>query len=297
MASSYPAATTVVRVGGFTYGPTVRTSDGVEIATYDLGGDGPPLLFSHATGFHGLVWPPLAGRLGARFRGVAFDHRGHGRSGKDPSGSYEWSSLVLDTAAVIDGLGLDQPYAVGHSMGGAVLLLHEQAAPGTFRRLYCYEPVVLPVVEGPPGAATMALAAAARRRREIFASREAAYANYTTKAPFSTFDPAVVRLYVDHAFDDLADGSVRLRCRGEDEARVYEAAMRHTGWVHLPEVEPPVTLACGGDGADFDEDAVTAMAARMPHARVEVLASLGHFGPLEDPALVAGSILAAMDSR
>jgi pimeloyl-ACP methyl ester carboxylesterase len=301
MASSYPqgadvaalgaVATTVLRVEG----STVRTSDGVEIATYDLGGDGPPLLLAHATGFHGLVWPPLAAHLRARFRCVAFDHRGHGRSGKDPSGIYEWSSLVLDPAAVIAGLELGQPYAVGHSMGGGVLLLAEQAAPGTFRKLYCYEPVVLPVVEGPPEASSLPLAPAARRRREIFASREAAHANYADKAPFSTFDPAVVQLYVDHGFEDLADGTVRLRCRGEDEARVYEAAMRHTGWVHLPEIEAPVTVACGGEDAHFNEDAVTAMAARIPEGRAEVLASLGHFGPLEDPALVAGSILAAMD--
>jgi pimeloyl-ACP methyl ester carboxylesterase len=151
-------------------------------------------------------------------------------------------------------------------------------------------------VEGPPEASSLPLAPAARRRREIFASREAAYANYTDKAPFSTFDPAVVQLYVDHGFEDLADGTVRLRCRGEDEARVYEAAMRHTAWVHLPEIETPVTVACGGDGAHFNEDAVTSMAARMPDARTEVLAGLGHFGPLEDPALVAGSIRAAMDS-
>ena len=45
----------------------VTSRDGVDVAVYDLGGDGPPLLLAHATGFHGLVWDGFADRLTERF--------------------------------------------------------------------------------------------------------------------------------------------------------------------------------------------------------------------------------------
>jgi pimeloyl-ACP methyl ester carboxylesterase len=274
----------------------VTTSDGVSIATYELGGDGPPLLLAHATGFHGRTWLPVATHLQSRFRCVAYDHRGHGRSGKSPDGTYDWSQLVLDTRAVIDGLGLGQPRAVGHSMGGAVLILAEEARPGTFQAVYGFEPVVMPVDEstGPPPPNPMA--PGARRRREVFASRAEALANYAGKPPFASFTPEALEAYVEYGFEDLPDGTVRLLCRGEDEARVYEGAVAHAAWPALGQMAAPVTLACGEVGPHFDETMLRAMAARTRRARVDVLPSVGHFGPMEDPERVAASIIAGMDA-
>ena len=39
------------------------SSDGVSVALHDLGGDGPPLVFVHATGFHGRCYRRIAERL------------------------------------------------------------------------------------------------------------------------------------------------------------------------------------------------------------------------------------------
>jgi pimeloyl-ACP methyl ester carboxylesterase len=274
----------------------VTTSDGVPIATYELGGDGPPLLLAHATGFHGLGWLPVAEHLRSRFRCVAYDHRGHGRSGKDPTGTYDWKHLVLDCIAVIEGLGLGGTRAAGHSLGGAVLMLAEEAMPGTFRALYGYEPVVPPVDErtGPPP--PNPLAPGARRRREVFPSRMAALDNYAAKPPFSAFTAEALEAYVEYGFEDLADGTVRLRCRGEDEARIYEGAMLNGAWLGLGQIRAPVTLAGGADAPHFNQEALRAIAARIGRAEVEVLSGLGHFGPMEDPAAVAASIAGALGS-
>jgi pimeloyl-ACP methyl ester carboxylesterase len=241
------------------------------------------------------LWLPVASRLRSRFRCIAYDHRGHGRSGKAPDGEYAWRNLVLDTVAVIDGLGLGQPSAVGHSMGGGVLLMTEEDTPGTFRSMYCYEPVVIPVDEstGPPP--TNPMAAGARRRREVFPSRQAALDNYSGKPPFASFTPEALETYVQYGFDDLPDGTVRLSCRGEDEARVFEGAMTNGAWFRLGQIKAPVTLACGTGDAHFNEEALTAAAARIPEARLDVLPRVGHFGPMEEPEAVAASILAAMD--
>jgi pimeloyl-ACP methyl ester carboxylesterase len=278
----------------FTVGPRAPTPDGIEIATYDLGGTGPALLLAHATGFHGLTWLPVAAHLRHDFRCIAFDLRGHGRSDKDPSGTYEWHGFAVDAVAVVAELGLAGVVAAGHSCGGAALLLAEEAGPGRFRSLYCWEPVVPAAGHTPRSPGSGSLAAAARRRREVFPSRDEALANYAGKPPFSSFDPAAVQAFVDHGFEDLDDRTVRLRCRSEDEARTYEAASRHRAWSGLSLVAAPTTLACGGPGAHFGEAAIAAMAERMPRARTEVLPDLDHFGPLERPQEVASSIIAAM---
>jgi pimeloyl-ACP methyl ester carboxylesterase len=280
----------------FTSGPRVTTTDGVEIATYDLGGTGPPLLLCHATGFHALVWLALAPLLRDRFHCVAFDARGHGRSGKAPSGNYQWGGFALDVKAAIEGVGLEQPRAVGHSCGGAALLLAEEAWPGLVRSMYCYEPVVSPVGAGSVHGRANAMADSTRRRREVFAGRDEAYTNFRNKAPFSELAPDAVRAYVDHGFEDLADGRVRLRCRKEDEAAIYEMALQHSAFERLGEVTCPVTIVCGGTVPHFGPDQIAAVAARLPAAEIEILPGMGHFGPMQRPAEVAASIANAFDT-
>ena len=285
----------MTRPASVTDGPTVRTSDGVDIATYDLGGDGAPLLLAHATGFHGRMWLPVVAHLRQRYRCIAFDERGHGHSGKDPTGEYSWAGFSLDAAAVIDGWHLERPSAVGHSCGGALLLALEEACPGTFTSLYCFEPVVFADV--PEGLASQnPLAAMTRRRRESFDSRDMAAANYRAKPPLSRFDPAALDAYVTWGFEDLDDGTIRLRCRREDEARIYEGGPYNGVFPALDRITCPVTLVCGDAGAHFGRAQVEALGARMGNARTEVLGGIGHFGPYERPGAVARSILDGLEA-
>lgn len=273
--------------------PAVVTEDGVEIAWYDFGGDGPDLLLAHATGFHAHVWLPVAERLRSRFRCVAFDERGHGDSASPADGNFDWHGFARDALAVVEAAGLDRPFAVGHSCGGAALLMAEEAVPGTFSGLYCYEPVVNPTDEPQAPAGPTPLAEGARRRREVFESRDAAYERWASKPPTAAFAPEALRAYVDFGFDDLDDGTVRLKCRGEDEARTYEHGFAHDTYRRLAQVRCPVTLAYGGRGAAFGRDAMDVMAARLREARIDEATGLSHFGPLEDPAAVAEAVVRA----
>jgi pimeloyl-ACP methyl ester carboxylesterase len=260
------------------------------IAWYDFGGDGPDLLLAHATGFHAHVWLPVVEHLRDRFRCVALDERGHGDSDGGPGVDLDWRVAAHDLFTVIEAAGLVRPFGVGHSAGGAHLLMAEQDAPGTFRALYAYEPVI-PETPTPPG--ENPLAAGARRRKESFASKDEALARFRDKLPFSLFAPEVLSAYVDHGFDDLPDGGVRLKCRGEDEARTYEHGRAHDAFPRLGEVRCPVTIECGSAPSPFGIEACELYASRLPHARATALDGLTHFGPLEQPALFAERIAAA----
>lgn len=276
-------------IGTITAGPRVRASDGVEIATYNFGGDGPPLMLAHATGFHGRCWLPLASELTDRFSVWAVDHRGHGDSGKDPRGGYDdWSVFVDDMLLVIAELGGDVWSGIGHSMGGAVLLMAEARRPGTFSGLCCYEPVVIPpgMLAQAPGGTGSSMSDLARKRRAVFPSKAAARENYASKPPFATFHPAALDAYVEHGFVDC-EGGVTLACAREDEASVYEGAATNDSWERLGEVRIPVTVLGGHGSIDPVGRLVEDVARRIPRGAALRVEGVGHFGPFEAPIKVA----------
>jgi 3-oxoadipate enol-lactonase len=57
--------------------------------------------------------------LAARYRVIAFDNRGAGRSDK-PFGPYSLEQMADDAVAVLDHAGADRAHVVGASMGGAI---------------------------------------------------------------------------------------------------------------------------------------------------------------------------------
>ncbi|MDQ4131379.1 MAG: alpha/beta hydrolase [Actinomycetota bacterium] len=243
----------------------------------------------HAAGLHGRVWAPLAAALGAGFRCLAPDLRGHGDSEPPPELNFDWRGFAADVLAVVDGLGLQNPLGAGHSSGATALLLAEQARPGTFRALYCFEPVIVPVHPPLGPDPDNWLAARARQRRATFASRAEALGNYATKPPLSELSSTVLRSYVEHGLEDLPDGTVRLKCPPEHEALVYETATAHDCYSNLDQVRCPVTLSRGGRSEAFPPRLAEQIAARLPLASHELHPDLGHLGPLEDPDAVAAS--------
>jgi pimeloyl-ACP methyl ester carboxylesterase len=273
----------------------VASSDGVTVVAWDHGGTGPPVVFCHATGFHGRYWDPACRRLAAHFRCIAIDLRGHGDSVLPVGASVEWHGMADDVLAVVDALALGPGLrAVGHSMGGASIVIAELARPGTFARAWLCEPIIVPPegwpVERPEG--PNALAEAARRRREVFASREEAYERYAARPPFAACDPEALRAYVQHGFRDLPDGTVILKCRGAVEAAVFEQS-RHDAFERLGVVQTEVVVAASGDGQP-PALAASLVAGALPNGRLEELPELTHFAPMEDPGRVAASILAAL---
>jgi pimeloyl-ACP methyl ester carboxylesterase len=281
------------------------TPDGLDIAVYDFGGEGGDLLLAHATGFCAEVFSPLAGALGDRYHCWGLDLRAHGQSDRPGDGNFAWSGFATDVLSAIDHLGLDQPAAFGHSCGGASVLLAEEAKPGTFSTLYCFEPVIFPEPDHISVAALgqdNPLSTGARRRRDTFPSAEDAFLNFASKPPFADLDPDVLRCYVEAGFelipdDEGGDGrSIRLLCRREDEAEVYFQGGAHRAFAHLHEIDCRVTLGCGQATDAFGLPFLDADAAQLRHATVEVIPGIGHFGPLQQPGLVADAVLRAFET-
>ena len=265
------------------------STDGVKLAVHDLGGDGPPLLMAHATGFCGPVLSPLAALLVDRFHCWAFDERGHGDTEWPPALDWKWSGFADDVLAVVDGLGLERPYGFGHSCGGAAMLDAEARRPQTFTALLCYEPIVWPELTAELATSRRPLITGALKRRDQFASRQEAYDNFSSKPPLESFDAPALRAYVECGFRPDTEG-VRLKCPPFVEASIYRQGLVHDGFTRLHQVRCPVTIGWGERSVAMERAVPEAQVDALPDATLVAFADLGHFGPMEGPRAIAAAI-------
>lgn len=100
--------------------PTI-TYRGIKLAYEDRGAGKPAFVFVHGWTCNRSFFAPQAEYFSRRHRVVSLDLRGHGDSDK-PQGKYPIAAYAEDIAYVVDQLGLGQPVAVGHSMGGITVL-------------------------------------------------------------------------------------------------------------------------------------------------------------------------------
>src|SRR5690606_19332415 len=92
--------------------------NGVTIGYDDAGSGEPALVLIHGWATDRAVMRPLFERAQVDHRVLALDLPGFGRSG--PSGAHAIGDYADDLAFLIDGLRLERPIVVGHSMGGMV---------------------------------------------------------------------------------------------------------------------------------------------------------------------------------
>lgn len=261
----------------------------------DFGGSGPDLIISHATGFHGAAYEPMARTLKEHFHVWALDFRGHGASSAPANGDFAWSGMAEDLRHCVAAIGVDSILAFGHSLGGAVALLVARTNPGLIRAAYLYEPIVFPrdlllKREGNP------MSEAARRRREVFSSKAAALSHYAANTPLGILRADALAAYVEHGFEGLADGSARLSCRAESEASTFECEEKMI-LEQLEGLDLEVTVARGmARPLSGPASLAPGIAAGLEVGRLVDHDHLGHFGPLESPGLIAADVLSAFPS-
>jgi pimeloyl-ACP methyl ester carboxylesterase len=102
----------------------VRSADGTRLHTQVFGPeDGYPIVLAHGITCAIRVWAYQIADLATDYRVIAFDHRGHGRSGLPQRGNYSLHHLAADVDAVLEGTLEPGERAIiaGHSMGGMAI--------------------------------------------------------------------------------------------------------------------------------------------------------------------------------
>lgn len=120
---------------------------GMAIAVNEWGPpDGEPIVFLHGFLDHGRSFFEVGQHLSGRFRVIAPDFRGHGRSGWAPPGSYyHFYDYFMDTKLVLDAVVGQAPvHLCGHSMGGSVATGFAAAFPQRVRKCVLIEGLGIP---------------------------------------------------------------------------------------------------------------------------------------------------------
>ncbi len=106
-----------------------------ELHYEDSGGAGEVVLFSHGLLFDARLFDAQVEALRGRYRCVAYDHRGQGRSADDPRRSIDMETLTADALALVEALELAPVHFCGLSMGGFVGLRLAARRPELLRSL------------------------------------------------------------------------------------------------------------------------------------------------------------------
>jgi len=274
--------------------PALRILDSkeVQLAVWEWPGEDPPLLFAHATGFHGRCWDRIIAMFPGR-RCLAIDARGHGRSGK-PEPPYHWRAFGTDLVFLAETLRVTGAIGIGHSMGGHITVQTAAARPETYRSLLLVDPTIFPrdYYGGPAPDASFTL-----RRRNQWKSAEEMFERFHSRMPFMRWRPEILHDYCEYGILPNGDGFV-LACPPAAEASIYENS-KASGSNIYPEiatVHHPVTVLRAGKTRMEDVFDLSAsptspdLAAHFTNGREVVLPDASHYIAMEEPERVTEEI-------
>jgi lipase len=268
------------------------TANGQQIAVWDWPGSEPPILFVHATGFHGRCWDRIIEHFPNR-RCLAVDSRGHGRSSK-PDPPAHWRDWGRDLTAVAEHLNLRDTVGVGHSMGGHITVQCAALRPVTYRAMLLVDPTIFSreLYGQPLGDTSFTL-----RRKNHWRGPDEMFERFKDRLPFSAWRPEILRDYCEYGLLPR-DGAYVLACPPPIEASIYENS-RHPDSDIYPEVatlrQPVVVMrAARTRRPDVFELAASPtspeLANHFSNAREIVLEGASHYIAMESPERVAEEI-------
>ncbi len=118
-------------------------ANGAKLYYEDTGAGAETIIFSHGLLWSGRMFAEQARHLKDRYRIIAYDHRGQGRSEVTPDG-YDMDTLTNDALALMDGLGIERCHFAGLSMGGFVALRLDSRYPARIKSLILMETTAQP---------------------------------------------------------------------------------------------------------------------------------------------------------
>lgn len=101
---------------------------------YVRAGEGDPVVLLHGFPQTWYMWRKIIPALAQRYTVIAPDLRGFGESSK-PIGGYDKRTVAEDIYQLVQGLGFEKVFLVGHDMGGPTAYAYASAHPNDVRGL------------------------------------------------------------------------------------------------------------------------------------------------------------------
>ena len=192
---------------------------------------------------------------------------------------------MKDLEGFIIAMGLREVRGFGHSAGGTAIGALASIRPDLISRAVLAEPVIFPP-EGPQRPND--LHERTLKRRRVFDSVDAMFANFEKKPPYHTWRRDILREYCEYGTRPDGHGKRVLKCPPEVEAAYYDAARYFDGFGYILACQRPLLILFGENSDTFDGVALKdRLEAGATHRRVVVVPDTSHFIPMEKPEEVA----------
>lgn len=261
---------------------------------YDSFGSGEAWInFLHANGYPPLAYRQLLTLLSQKSLVLAMRQRPLW-PGSDPAALPDWRPLADDLSQFLDAHHMNGVVGIGHSVGGLTTLRLALRQPERFSRLVLIDPVLFPIrmiffwrLAYQLGVAYRLhpLVRGALRRRTIFESRQAMFANYRSKAVFRNISDGALQDYVEAMARTRPDGQVELAYPPKWEARIYVTSLLADLelWRDLPSLKPPLMIIRGAETNTFWAETGRRVQCCLPQAQVVAIPDASHLVALEKP--------------
>jgi len=255
------------------------TSAGVSLY-YEIEGVGPPLCLINGYRLRGFAWPrAFIARLAGRCTVIVLDNRGTGRSDK-PADGYEFANLANDVVALLDDLGIARAHLLGYSMGGAIAQEVAIQYPSRIDHLILFATFCGGIWSEPASYSVFSRLLA----RGGQTPEEAAQAAWPV-----TYSPEYLATHVA-AVEQQMQRELRYPTPLFVAKRQMEAILNFSRYWDLPLVGAPTLVANGEHDILVKPRNSLILASRIPDARLELLADLGHRAIWEAPEEIADFI-------
>jgi 3-oxoadipate enol-lactonase len=249
---------------------------GADLNVEDSGGKGPAIVFSHGLLWSTSMWRFQVAAFRGRYRCIAYDHRGQGKSQVTASG-YDMDTLAGDAAALIELSGAAPAHFVGLSMGGFVGMRLAARRPELVRSLVLME-----------------TASDAEPWRTI--PKYAAMSLLTRFFGIRPFVPEVMKIMFARPFrEDPARRDLREGLAGELLANDLTGLRRAVSGVirrrpvakaELAKIRAPTLVVSGEQDSAVVPARSMRTAAQIPKSKFVSIPRAGHTSSLEEPEAV-----------
>lgn len=244
----------------------------------------PLLHFAHGNSYPAGTYNRLLAQLREHYDVRTLDMHGHDPRHPVADG---WGALVDELVEHLEGYGRPA-ILVGHSLGGMLCMLAAKRRPDLAR---CVVMLDSPVVAGwralgwrlaklAGWGERLSPARFARKRRELWPSREAAFQHFNAKPIFQAWAPGALDDYLEHGLAPHPEG-VTLRFRRDVESAIYQTLPHHMDAVIREPFPVPVGFVAGTRSEEMRQAGMDGT--RKLVGENLVMIEGGHLYPLEKP--------------
>lgn len=242
------------------------------------GSTGETIAFSHGLLWRTELFAPQIAALRGRYRCIAWDHRGQGRSSADHRNTIGMELVWKDAVALIEGLVRGPVHFCGLSMGGFIAMRMAARRPDLVRKLILIETSADPEP----------VEAVARYRLLTQVTRLLGPRVTRGKVAPIMFGKTIL---ADRARKAELDGYTELMSRRRDIWRAVNGVVDRAG-VHdeLARITAPTLVIVGDEDVATTRPKSERIAAAIRGAKLVVIPRAGHSSTVEEPAAVTAAI-------